>query len=603
MLNNIEKLRYFIKQFAPISEIYGKKSATTYLKKSIDRTETHVVFCGEFKRGKSSLINAILKENICPTDIGIATAVVTRIMYGTTKKAFRYYNTGVDNMVKEEIAWEDIEKYTVGDIKAISGTAQMDLYCPSEFLKDGIVLIDTPGIGGLDPRHEILTKSALQSADVAVFITDAAEPVTQSEINFYQNNVVTNCKNNIILVNKADMITSENLQTHMEVTKNSLTSNKTKTKIIPVSAINWLFYNQFPNEDSMLASNMNEVSKAILELVNNFQKEHLIKLQESLISQIDVVIELIHTERDHLKEDNAVKDQTILGYQEKINELVIFRNDLTNPMSNIRLPINNIFENVRNEVLGYLAHESSVLTTKSFEELLNNEKALDDNGKWIVAQINDKMQDLVENIQKKMKEAFDKISKTLDRELSSQFVTMPPIISEELQTFDFLNSQLIFTLTGKVYQGMAIAFATSVGVEWFMPAALTSLIPGIGWLVGIATAAALIWDNLRQDNAQQQKAHIRRELIPKINLALTDMQTQTREQFTSFQQCMINIVQEKIQEAEDKLKSLRESVIQSRESNQQLTEKLQAVNQHEKFLNTLQAQCKLIFNNPFKQNG
>ena len=166
MTSDSKKIRSFIKQLSPIIQQYGKHAVVNEVSKSIDRIDnaTSILFCGEFKRGKSSLINAILGENICPTDIGIATAVVTRIMYGSTKKAIRYYGDlleGEKALNKEEIAWDDIQNYTVGDVISIGSTVQMDLYYPSDFLKDGIVIIDTPGIGGLDPRHANLTAMAL----------------------------------------------------------------------------------------------------------------------------------------------------------------------------------------------------------------------------------------------------------------------------------------------------------------------------------------------------------------------------------------------------------------------------------------------------------
>ena len=95
--------------------------------------------------------------------------------------------------------------YTVGDVISIGSTIQMDLYYPSDFLKDGIVIIDTPGIGGLDPRHANLTAMALPYADVAVFITDASEPMTESELKFFENKVSSRVENTIVLVNKSDI--------------------------------------------------------------------------------------------------------------------------------------------------------------------------------------------------------------------------------------------------------------------------------------------------------------------------------------------------------------------------------------------------------------
>ena len=72
MTSDSKKIRSFIKQLSPIIQQYGKHAVVNEVSKSIDRIDnaTSILFCGEFKRGKSSLINAIIGENICLKDKG-----------------------------------------------------------------------------------------------------------------------------------------------------------------------------------------------------------------------------------------------------------------------------------------------------------------------------------------------------------------------------------------------------------------------------------------------------------------------------------------------------------------------------------------------------
>ena len=116
MINDSNKLKSFIKQLSSISQQYGKRAVIENINNAIDKIDnsTSILFCGEFKRGKSSLINAIIGDEICPTDIGIATAVVTRIMYGQTKKVVRYYGNlleGENSLKKEYNVWKKMEKF------------------------------------------------------------------------------------------------------------------------------------------------------------------------------------------------------------------------------------------------------------------------------------------------------------------------------------------------------------------------------------------------------------------------------------------------------------------------------------------------------------
>ena len=606
MQNDIVKLRYFLKQLSPISEMYGKTAILTKIDESLDllSKRTSVLFCGEFKRGKSSLINAILKDNLCPTDIGIATAVVTRIMYGPTKRAIRYYGDmlkGEENLKKEEIAWDDISKYTVGDILDIDYTVQMDLYYPSDFLKDGITIIDTPGIGGLDPRHGTLTKSALQTADVAIFITDAGEPVTKPEVDFYKDHVLTNCTNNVVLVNKSDLLISEELKSHIETTKRTLLSDE-ETDVIPVSALNWLCYNQFETNEFEDNSHREEVLRAITHCVNSFRKTQLVKLRDTLVSEIESTLKNVEEEKAHLLSDTSRQDQALENYQKQMTALAAFKNEISNPTSPLRLKINAIFEDARNETLSLLSHESAVLTTTTFDSLLESEKGLSNDGKWLVAQINDRIQELTRKINESTKEAFNKISAALDKELPTVFEDSSYEVSDELKEHDPFTSQLAFSVAGKITQGTLIGLATAAGVNWLMPAAITTVIPGVGLLVGLATAGALIWNRLKNENEQQKKLKIRQQVLPNINIALTDLRNQTNTHFSKFHQGLLETLQEIITETEKKIKSIQNSITISRVNKKEQADKLSKIEQREKYLHSLSAQCKILYTNPFTHN-
>lgn len=595
MTNDSNKLKSFIKQLSSISQQYGKRAVIENINNAIDKIDnsTSILFCGEFKRGKSSLINAIIGDEICPTDIGIATAVVTRIMYGQTKKAVRYYGNlleGENALKKEEIAWEDIQKYTVGDVIEIGSTVQMDLYYPSEFLKDGLVVIDTPGIGGLDPRHANLTAMALPYADIAVFITDASEPVTESELKFYEKKVASRVKNTIVLVNKSDILSQDVLQTHIETTRNTFLSVGNPT-IVAVSAMNWLLYNQLEDEEFKVSSNRDAVIAAINSLIKMFRKGRLMQFRDILLSEINDILETVKVEKMQLEANHNAQNNAIQNYKDQQQKLAQFRNEIANPTSSIRLQVNSLFENARNEVLNQISHEGTLLTTGTFDRLIDSENGLNNDGKWLVAQINDELQELSYNVNQTTKKAFDQISKILEKEISDVLSDEDVNISDELRIHSIMNSQLAFNLAGKFAQGGIIATALAIGADF--------LIPGIGWAVGLMSAAALIWKRLNQESQQQKKMMIRQQVLPKINLAITDLRNQTNTQFTKYHQNILQTIQTMLSETEEKMKAIQQTIIESRESEKKFKENMSIIEQREKFLNTLYSQMKLLYSNPF----
>ena len=414
MKTDADKLRSFLKQATPIIETYGKKSLIAEIDTAITTTENSatVLFCGEFKRGKSSLVNAIIGTNLCPTDIGIATSVITTIKYGAVKKAVRYYGNlleDANSLKSEEIEWDDIEKYTMGDVLEIDNTILVELSYPSPFLKNGITIIDTPGIGGLDPRHAILTHMALPKADVIVFVTDAGEPLTQSELDFYENKVLSCGKQNVVLVNKSDILTEDTLATHIGNTKLQL-AKFCSPEVIPVSAKCWNLYTKLEDNDLLLSSNKDAVLTGITEQTESYKRNQYKKYRDMVVSELRDALNAISVEIQQLQKDSNEKLNTIEELQKQQVALGKFRADLNNPKSQIMLQINSIFEDARNEVQNIISHDGTLLTSTEFDALLESERGLENEGKWFVAQINDKLQKLSRRVDNRIESAFEEIS-------------------------------------------------------------------------------------------------------------------------------------------------------------------------------------------------
>ena len=595
MKTDADKLRSFLKPVAPTLETYGKKSIVSEIDKAIVTTEDSatVLFCGEFKRGKSSLVNAIIGTELCPTDIGIATSVVTTIKYGAVKKAVRYYGNlleNADSLKSEEIEWEDIDKYTMGDVLEIDNTILVELSYPSPFLKNGITIIDTPGIGGLDPRHAILTHMALPKADVIVFVTDAGEPLTLSELDFYENKILSCGKQNVVLVNKSDILTADTLSTHVSNTKLQL-AKLGGPEVIPVSAKYWNKYVSKKDEKYLIRSNKDTVLTGITSEVETFKKIQYKKYRDMLIAEIDDVYSAISLEIQQLKKDSNDKIKVIEDLQRQQAALSKFRGDLNNPTSQIRLEINSIFEDARNEVQNLISHDGTLLTSTEFDALLESERGLENDGKWFVAQINDRLQKLSRKVDSRIESAFDEISESIEKEITNVMDAETFLVSNELKSCSVINSQLAFSLAGKVMTGTLIGGLATAAVEL--------LIPGVGLIAGIATAAALIWKQVSRETQQQKRISLKQQVLPKINLAITDMRNQANTRFSKFHQNLLLTLQTIISETEDKMRTLQTSIQESRASEHQGKEKIAELEQKAKFCETIIAQMKLLYSNPF----
>ncbi len=75
------------------TQIEDIKLANTNLRKGVFR----LLVLGDMKRGKSSFLNALIGENLLPSDVNPCTAILTVLRYGTEKKVIVYFNDGKKN--------------------------------------------------------------------------------------------------------------------------------------------------------------------------------------------------------------------------------------------------------------------------------------------------------------------------------------------------------------------------------------------------------------------------------------------------------------------------------------------------------------------------
>lgn len=146
-----------------------------------------VVACGDIKRGKSSLLNAILdRTDLLPVDADVATSVHLVIRYGEQLGIVVTRIGENGEPLLEEIGIEDLIDVASmrGDPAKREGVSAVEISIDHPVLARGVVLIDTPGVGGMSRGHRDLALAALGQADALLFTISAEEPVAKSELEF-----------------------------------------------------------------------------------------------------------------------------------------------------------------------------------------------------------------------------------------------------------------------------------------------------------------------------------------------------------------------------------------------------------------------------------
>jgi Dynamin family len=151
----------------------------------VARTDTVVCVVGEFKKGKSALINALIGRDVCPVDDDLATMSVTVVRYAPEPGAIVRRREDGELRI-EAIPADEAGRWvaeTDGDDRR-HGVEVVEVGLPNPFLQRGIALVDTPGVGGLNAAHAAATLAFLPSADALIFVTDASTELSRPELDF-----------------------------------------------------------------------------------------------------------------------------------------------------------------------------------------------------------------------------------------------------------------------------------------------------------------------------------------------------------------------------------------------------------------------------------
>ncbi|MEZ5255504.1 MAG: dynamin family protein [Ilumatobacteraceae bacterium] len=151
----------------------------------LKRPSTVVCVVGEFKQGKSTLINALLGQHVCPVDDDLATSAITMVRFGDQPAAtVRRTVDGRSEAVQIPIAELDEWVSEQGNPGNAKGVERVEIAVPSPLLKQGLVVVDTPGMGGLGAGHAAATLGFLPFADGLVFVSDASAELSAPEVDF-----------------------------------------------------------------------------------------------------------------------------------------------------------------------------------------------------------------------------------------------------------------------------------------------------------------------------------------------------------------------------------------------------------------------------------
>lgn len=235
-----------------------------------------LVVVGQFKRGKTTFINALLAKDLLPTAIVPLTSIITILRYGPKLKIITFFQ----NKTQQEISLDDLpryvtEKYNPQNEKKVQ---RVEIDYPSDYLKNGVQIIDTPGIASVYEHNTKTTYDYLPRADVAIFLVGVDPPLTQAELHFLHD-LKSLVAKTFFVQNKIDMVNIPEREESLAFSKKIISekSGYSDIKIYPLSAKLALEGKSTKNRQKLEASGLVEFEQALEQFLITEKGEILFK--------------------------------------------------------------------------------------------------------------------------------------------------------------------------------------------------------------------------------------------------------------------------------------------------------------------------------------
>ncbi|MGB7285183.1 MAG: dynamin family protein [Candidatus Acidiferrum sp.] len=179
------------------------------LAERLEEGRFYVACVGQFKRGKSTLLNALVGDAVLPMGVAPVTTVPTVLRYGQMRRTrIRFYGgtwTDIDGSDLEQYVSEE---HNPENAKGVAGA---EVFLPSALLAGGMSLIDTPGLGSVFAGNTAATQELVPHIDAAIIVVGADPPIAGDELVLVER-IGKQVRHMFVVLNKADRVSDSDRQ-------------------------------------------------------------------------------------------------------------------------------------------------------------------------------------------------------------------------------------------------------------------------------------------------------------------------------------------------------------------------------------------------------
>jgi GTPase SAR1 family protein len=448
ILENLED----ISKLASLRSNGTSLKAIQELKEKLVEGKFNLAVLGQFKRGKTTLINALLGSRLLPTAVVPLTSIITLIRHGHNLRIEVFFKNGA----RKEIALEELPEYVTerGNPENQKEVQYVEVNYDSRYLRDGVQIIDTPGIGSTYQHNTAVTYSYLSKVDAAIFLVGVDPPISQVEYDFLSD--IKKYVNKIFfLQNKIDQMDENDRIESLEFTKRVIEEKVglKDIKIFPISAKQALegkLDNAQEKQDRSLISDfekalddflLQEKGKALL----SSTLSNTIKILSDETMSIELELKAISTPIDELRkkinEFNAQKEKIL---QDREDFVYLLKGEKEKLISALESDLKAFVETKAPELIKNMEGRYERLKDLGKSELT---KAIDRTMKREVENIFYEWRALEED---KLNEGFQNITKRFSAK-ANEIITYITTLSSEIFDIEVETFNSIETLTTESY--------------------------------------------------------------------------------------------------------------------------------------------------------
>jgi GTP-binding protein EngB required for normal cell division len=239
----------------------GEQCQTLLVKLAEDRFNLAVV--GQFKRGKSSLMNAVIGRDLLPTGLLPLTSAITTLCYGPEERVW-LRRTGW--VLEQEIHLDELPDYITerGNPGNEKGLVEARVELPVRFLRRGLYFIDTPGVGSARQENTATTYAFLPEVDAIIFVTSVEAPLSEIEEGFLRD-IRAHVRKLFVVVNKMDLLSPKERDEILSYLHTGIarTLETPDIHLYPLSAQQGLAAKLNRDEDTLRQSGLIEFEQAL----------------------------------------------------------------------------------------------------------------------------------------------------------------------------------------------------------------------------------------------------------------------------------------------------------------------------------------------------